>query len=215
MDAPDQLLLGEGICRQLEVIRYHPDVLHTEKRGQQPMLGEQGVQKDVPEPSGKQEDNQADQIQPKRSKQDRPEEQKANNGGHEESDVVPNTSGTDQGRTVTNGGRHRRCRSQKINVQKDCTLTTSGAERAGQEDNSHLRNTETTGEKTVLQNPTTEPSAISGDSADRVTHTGTQEDNSVTDQPPLDNTGVAVVPQYAEGATQTEPRLQTLRKKMQ
>ena len=26
MDAHDQLLLSEGVCRQLEIIRYHPEV---------------------------------------------------------------------------------------------------------------------------------------------------------------------------------------------
>ena len=27
MDAKEQLLLSEGVCRQLEIIQYHPDVV--------------------------------------------------------------------------------------------------------------------------------------------------------------------------------------------
>ena len=38
LDAPEQLLLVEGVCRQLNIITYHPPVGEkSEKRGQTPI----------------------------------------------------------------------------------------------------------------------------------------------------------------------------------
>ena len=41
LDAADQLLLGEGVCRQLKIISYHPSVL-----GKRSRRGNEDVQKD-------------------------------------------------------------------------------------------------------------------------------------------------------------------------
>ena len=51
MDAPEQILLAEGICRQLDIIRYHPDVQvwHGEgKQTKQSSRAKSGAKANVP-----------------------------------------------------------------------------------------------------------------------------------------------------------------------
>ena len=41
-NAPDQLLLGEGVCRQLRIIRYHPAIQNQGRPNQQPQQEQEG-----------------------------------------------------------------------------------------------------------------------------------------------------------------------------
>ena len=46
-DAPEQLLLGEGVCRQLEIVSYHPKVVDRMARRTQPTACTAGARGDT------------------------------------------------------------------------------------------------------------------------------------------------------------------------
>ena len=118
--ASEQLLLGEGVCRQLRIISYHPDVSDRKgKKWHPPPLPEQlesVKDKNASVPAVDQQDSQAS-VQPGRKNQPRGQVQDGNCTPGEEA-------------PATKKNRHQRRSRRPWQGRKDTMHTTSGENRS-------------------------------------------------------------------------------------